>query len=40
MEKSTESRKPKYAKWTLIIVLAFFLIWPLTVGLYWLVYQG
>ncbi len=40
MEKPIESQKPKYTKWALIIILAFFLIWPLTIGLYWLVYQG
>ena len=40
MEKTTEPQKPRYTKWTLIVILAFFLIWPLTIGLYWLVYQG
>ncbi len=29
-----------FAKWTIIILLAFILIWPLTVGIYWGVYQG
>lgn len=29
-----------FAKWTIIILLAFILIWPLTVGLYWIVYKG
>ena len=40
MEKPIESQKPKYTKWALVIILAFFLIWPLTIGLYWVVYQG
>lgn len=29
-----------FAKWTIIILLAFILIWPLTVGVYWIVYKG
>ena len=36
-------RLPKmttFGKWTVMILLAFILIWPLTVGLYWLVYKG
>jgi hypothetical protein len=27
-------------KWTIIVLLAFFLIWPLTIGIYWGVYKG
>ena len=30
----------KFGKWTIIILLAFILIWPLTVGVYWAIYQG
>ncbi len=29
-----------FAKWTIIVLLAFILIWPLTVGIYWGVYKG
>ncbi len=42
MEKTPEP-KPKmtrFGKWVLFVVLAFFLVWPLTMGLYWLVYRG
>ena len=30
----------KFGKWTIIILLAFILIWPLTIGVYWTIYQG
>jgi len=29
-----------FGKWTVIILLAFILIWPLTVGIYWGLYKG
>jgi len=29
-----------FGKWTIILLLAFILIWPLTVGVYWGVYKG
>ena len=29
-----------FGKWSVIILLAFILIWPLTFGIYWSVYQG
>ena len=29
-----------FGKWAVMILLAFILIWPLTVGLYWLAYKG
>ena len=29
-----------FGKWTIIVLLAFILIWPLTVGIYWGVYKG
>ncbi|MGD9237663.1 MAG: hypothetical protein PVF09_13355, partial [Desulfobacterales bacterium] len=35
--------KPKlttFGKWTIIVLLAFILIWPLTVGIYWGVYKA
>jgi hypothetical protein len=40
MEKTTQPKSPKTVKWALFFVLSFFLIWPLTIGLYWLVYKG
>jgi hypothetical protein len=40
MENTPEPQKPGFTKWALVTILAFFLIWPLTIGLYWLVYQG
>ena len=40
MGKSSEPVKQKSAKWALFIVLAFFLVWPATIGLYWLAYRG
>ena len=30
----------KFGKWTIVILLAFILIWPLTLGVYWAVYRG
>lgn len=40
MEKVRLQKMTIFSKWTIIILLAFILIWPLTVGLYWIVYKG
>jgi hypothetical protein len=40
MEKLRLPKMTTFGKWTVIILLAFILIWPLTVGFYWLVYEG
>jgi len=40
MENPSEPKKSKKGKWLVMILLAFFLIWPLTIGIYWLVYRG
>ena len=40
MEKSLLPRVTKFGKWTIIILLAFILVWPLSAGLYWVVYKG
>ena len=29
-----------FGKWTVVILLAFILVWPLTVGIYWGIYKG
>jgi len=39
MEKSLPPHMTTFGKWTVIILLAFILIWPLTVGIYWAVYK-
>jgi len=39
-ERSLLPKMTKFGKWTVIILLAFILIWPLTVGVYWAIYQG
>jgi hypothetical protein len=39
-KKSILPKMTRFGKWTIIVLLAFILIWPLTVGVYWLVYQG
>jgi len=39
-ESSLLPKMTKFGKWTIIILLAFILIWPLTVGIYWTIYQG
>jgi len=39
-EKSLFPKMTKFGKWTIIILLAFILIWPLTIGIYWAIYQG
>ena len=30
----------KFGKWVVMVLLAIILVWPLTVGLYWIVYNG
>ena len=30
----------KFGKWTVLILLAFILVWPLSIGLYWTVYKA
>ncbi len=40
MEKLRLPKMTTFGKWTVITLLAFILIWPLTVGFYWLVYEG
>jgi hypothetical protein len=38
--KSLLPKMTRFAKWVIILLLAFILIWPLTVGVYWAIYQG
>ena len=40
MQKSLIPKMTTFGKWSVIILLAFILIWPLTVGIYWGVYKG
>ena len=40
MQKKLIPKMTTFGKWTIIILLAFILIWPLTVGIYWGVYKG
>ena len=40
MDKSFIPKMTKFGKWTVLILLAFILIWPLSAGLYWTVYKG
>lgn len=40
MQKKLIPKMTTFGKWTIILLLAFILIWPLTVGVYWGVYQG
>jgi hypothetical protein len=40
MEKSLIPKVTKFGKWTILILLAFILVWPLSAGLYWVVYKG
>ena len=40
MEKSLIPKMTKFGKWTVLILLAFILVWPLSAGLYWTVYRG
>jgi hypothetical protein len=38
--KSLIPQMTKFGKWTVLILLAFILIWPLSAGLYWTVYRA
>jgi hypothetical protein len=40
MQKKLIPKMTTFGKWSVIILLAFILIWPLTFGIYWSVYQG
>jgi hypothetical protein len=40
MQKSLIPKMTTFGKWSVIILLAFILIWPLTVGIYWGIYKG
>lgn len=40
MQKKLIPQMTTFGKWTIILLLAFILIWPLTVGVYWGVYKG
>ena len=40
LEKSLFPKMTKFGKWAVLILLAFILIWPLSIGLYWTVYEG
>jgi len=40
MQKSLIPKMTTFGKWSVIILLAFILVWPLTVGIYWGVYKG
>ena len=40
MQKSLLPKMTTFGKWGVIVLLAFILIWPLTVGIYWGVYKG
>ncbi len=40
MQKSLIPKMTAFGKWSVIILLAFILIWPLTIGIYWGVYKG
>ena len=39
-EKSLLPKMTKFGKWTVFILLAFILVWPLSIGLYWSVYKA
>jgi len=39
LEKSLLPKMTKFGKWAVLILLAFILIWPLSIGLYWTVYK-
>ena len=39
-EKSLIPKMTKFGKWVVLILLAFILIWPLSIGLYWTVYKA
>lgn len=40
MEKPLIPKMTKFGKWAVLILLAFILIWPLSMGLYWTVYKA
>jgi hypothetical protein len=40
MQKKLIPQMTAFGKWSVIILLAFILIWPLTVGVYWGLYKG
>jgi hypothetical protein len=40
MQKELIPKMTTFGKWSVIILLAFILIWPLTVGIYWGLYKG
>ncbi|MDH4011798.1 MAG: DUF2333 family protein, partial [Desulfobacterales bacterium] len=40
MQKKRIPQMTTFGKWSVIILLAFILIWPLTVGIYWSLYKG
>jgi hypothetical protein len=40
LDKSIIPKMTKFGKWAVLILLAFILIWPLSIGLYWTVYRG
>jgi hypothetical protein len=40
LEKSFIPKMTKFGKWAVLLLLAFILIWPLSVGLYWTVYKA
>ena len=40
LEKSFIPKMTKFGKWAVLILLAFILIWPLSIGLYWTVYKA
>ena len=40
MQKFLIPKMTSFGKWSVIVLLAFILIWPLTVGIYWGVYKG
>jgi hypothetical protein len=40
LEKSLLPKMTKFGKWVVLILLAFILIWPLSIGLYWTVYKA
>jgi hypothetical protein len=39
MDKTLVPTMTKFGKWLVLILLAFILIWPLSAGLYWMVYK-
>ncbi|MGD9079940.1 MAG: DUF2333 family protein [Desulfobacterales bacterium] len=40
MQKKLIPKMTTFGKWSVILLLAFILIWPLTVGIYWGLYKG